>query len=66
MDTEGDQADDTGKGGSVNYLLSVIFSAACDRHFDHCRPGGDYEVCRHWRYRLAWGLENWLWYGGRR
>ena len=45
-------------------LLSIIFTSACDWHYEHCRPSGDYEVCRYLRCRLAWALENWLWYGG--
>ena len=50
----------------TSILLSTLFSAACDWHYEHCRPGGDYEACRNWRCRLFWLLENWLWYGGGR
>jgi hypothetical protein len=44
-------------------LLSRIFSAAFERHQQN-RHNADYEVCTHWLCRLAWCVENWLWYGG--
>jgi hypothetical protein len=44
-------------------FLSSIFSFAFGCH---CRDlhGADYEVCRRPLCRLAWWLENLLWYGG--
>ena len=47
-------------------LLSTLFSWAWFRHLDgyETHNGGDYEVCDNWICRIAWTLENWLWYGG--
>ena len=47
-----------------NVFLSRIFSFAFHRHCQ-ASHNADYEVCRHWLCRVAWALENLLWYGGR-
>jgi len=44
--------------------LSRIFSAVFARHQGQ-RHNADYAVCVDSACRLAWALENWLWYNGK-
>ncbi len=47
-------------------IESTFFHWAYFRHINnHDRNNADYEVCRNLICRLAWALENWLWYGGK-
>jgi len=41
-----------------------LFYRTWQRHLQHHKPPGDYEVCRHPLCRLSWWLERRLWYGG--
>ena len=42
-----------------------LFGWAFLRHEDHeSQTNADYEVCSNPICRIAWWLENWLWYGG--
>ena len=47
-----------------SYWLSRLFSWADDRH-RRLHSHSDYEACGDWLCRLAWVLENGLWYEGR-
>ena len=43
--------------------MARLFAWAFLRHCDD-NPNADYEVCDKLVCRIAWWLENWLWYGG--
>ena len=47
----------------TSVFLSRCFCYAWDRHLNR-RHNAEYEVCRHQLCRLAWFVENLLWYGG--
>ncbi len=46
-------------------LLSTLFSWAWFRHLEIESHDAQYEVCDKLVCRIAWALENWLWYGGK-